>query len=65
MANAWDDFCEAYDVLVGEKEYKPEPGGYWDRFYKKHGELVEYRQEAYYDVKVYADGYEERISIGD
>lgn len=43
-----------------------EPGsGYWDRFYAVHGALLEFRQEAYHDVRIYADGYEERDYIGD
>lgn len=32
---------------------------------KEHGKVVEYRQEAYCDVKVYEDGYEERFYIGE
>lgn len=30
-----------------------------------HGDVVEYRQDAYHDVKVYEDGYEEFFYIGD
>ena len=30
-----------------------------------HGRLVEYRFDAYHDVKVYEDGYEEKYYIGD
>ena len=30
-----------------------------------HGEVVERRMEAYHDVVVYEDGYEERYYIGD
>lgn len=30
-----------------------------------HGKLVEYRFEAFHDVKVYEDGYEEWFPIGD
>ena len=30
-----------------------------------HGKLIEYRFEAYHDVKVYEDGYEEWYYIGD
>ena len=30
-----------------------------------HGEVVERRMEAYHDVVVYEDGYEERYDIGD
>ncbi len=32
---------------------------------ENHGKLVEVRQEAYHDVYVYEDGYEERFYIGD
>lgn len=31
----------------------------------EHGPVVEYRQDAYNDYIVYADGYEERFYIGD
>lgn len=31
----------------------------------EHGRCVEYRQEAYHDVHVFEDGYEERLYIGD
>ena len=30
-----------------------------------HGKLVEYRFDAYHDVKVYEDGYVEKFYIGD
>lgn len=30
-----------------------------------HGKVVEVRQEAYHDVTVYEDGYEERFYIGE
>ena len=30
-----------------------------------HGEVIEYRQDAYHDVKVYEDGHEEFFYIGD
>lgn len=30
-----------------------------------HGKLVEYRFDAYHDVKVYEDGYVEKYYIGD
>lgn len=30
-----------------------------------HGKIVDYRQEAYHDVHVYEDGFEERFYIGD
>mgnify|MGYP006990143845 CR=1 FL=1 len=30
-----------------------------------HGKVVGYRQEAFYDVTVYADGYEYRYYVGD
>ena len=32
---------------------------------KEHGRLVLYRFDAYHDVKVYEDGYEEKYYIGD
>lgn len=31
----------------------------------KHGKVVEYRFDAYNDIKVYEDGHEERYYIGD
>ena len=31
----------------------------------EHGRCIEYRQEAYHDVHVFEDGYEERTYIGD
>lgn len=40
----------------------------WDVFPEPnmpHGACIEYRQEAYHDVKVYEDGYEDRMYIGD
>lgn len=33
--------------------------------YKPHGDSVDFRQEAYHDVRVYEDGYEEMFYIGD
>jgi len=30
-----------------------------------HGKLIEYRFDAYHDVKVYEDGYVEKFYIGD
>ena len=33
--------------------------------YKPHGDQVDFRQEAYHDVTVYEDGYEEMFYIGD
>lgn len=32
---------------------------------KPHGKVVDFRQEAFYDVTVYEDGYEDRFYIGD
>lgn len=32
---------------------------------EEHGNLVEYRFDAYHDVKVYEDGYVESFYIGD
>lgn len=48
-------------------ENSPEFGesAYWSKFYEEHGAFVEVRQEAYCDVKIYEDGYEERYYIGD
>ena len=31
----------------------------------EHGRCIGYRQEAYHDVHVFEDGYEERFYIGD
>ena len=31
----------------------------------EHGRCIDYRQEAYHDVNVFEDGYEERFYIGD
>ena len=31
----------------------------------EHGPVVMYRQDAYHDVLIYADGFEERFYIGD
>lgn len=31
----------------------------------EHGPVIGYRQDAYHDVIVYADGYEEKFYIGD
>lgn len=31
----------------------------------EHGKCIDYRQEAYHDVHVFEDGYEERFYIGD
>lgn len=33
--------------------------------YKPHGDSVDFRQEAYHDVTVYEDGYEDMYYIGD
>lgn len=33
--------------------------------YKPHGDQVDFRQEAYHDVAVYEDGYEDMFYIGD
>ena len=38
---------------------------YWGKDPGPHGEVVEYRFDAYHDVKVYEDGYEEFFYIGD
>ena len=35
------------------------------RKYKPHGDRVDFRQEAYHDVTVYEDGYEDMYYIGD
>lgn len=59
MLKALDDF-DLDDEPQGDSEI-----GYWERFHAEHGALVEVRQEAYHDVRVYADGYEERDYIGD
>lgn len=39
--------------------------GYWEEMHRQHGAVVEYRQEAYYDVRIWEDGLIERIPIGD
>lgn len=39
--------------------------GYWEEMYRLHGPVVDYRMESYHDVRVYEDGYEERMYIGD
>ena len=31
----------------------------------EHGKCIDYRQESFYDVHVFEDGYEERLYIGD
>lgn len=31
----------------------------------EHGKVVDYRCEAFYDVTVYEDGYEDRYYVGD
>lgn len=31
----------------------------------EHGKCIGYRQDAYHDVHIYEDGYEERLYIGD
>ena len=36
-----------------------------DEITGEHGKMIDYRFEAYYDVKVYEDGYEEWFYIGD
>ena len=40
-----------------EKYGEPKPG--------EHGKCIDYRWAPYHDVKVYEDGYEEWIPIGD
>ena len=59
-------FQDIMDFLDGKID-SPEAGksAYWEKFYQQHGALVEVRQEAYYDVKIYEDGFEERYYIGD
>lgn len=59
-------FKDIMDYLDGKID-SPELGesAYWSKFYEEHGALVEVRQEAYCDVKIYEDGYEERYYIGD
>lgn len=37
----------------------------FSRWSSEHGNLVEYRFDAYHDVKVYEDGYVEKFYIGD
>ena len=32
---------------------------------REHGKCIGYRQEAYHDVHIYEDGYEDRTYIGD
>lgn len=39
--------------------------GYWEEMRRLHGPIVDYRMEAYHDVRVYEDGYEDRMYIGD
>lgn len=61
-----DLFKDIMDYLDGKID-SPEDGQstYWENFYAEHGALVEIRTEAYYDVHVYEDGYEERYYIGE
>lgn len=61
-----DLFKDIMDYLDGKID-SPEDGQstYWKNFYAEHGALVEVRMEAYYDVRVYEDGFEERYYIGD
>lgn len=60
--NDFMDMFKDFDI-----DDEPDDGeiGYWERFHAEHGALVEVRQEAYHDVRIYADGYEERDYIGD
>ena len=50
------DISDALDLL--DQDAAPEIVG-------EHGRVVERRQEAYHDVIVYEDGYEESYYIGD
>lgn len=57
LAKFWDG--------TEEDDGTAEFDGYWEEMHRLHGAIVEYRMEAYHDVKVYEDGYEDRMYIGD
>lgn len=54
---AFSDALEYLETGKAPDTWSDDPG--------PHGDVVEYRQDAYHDVKVYEDGYEEFFYIGD
>lgn len=56
------DFDEVMDLFYSEELPDKETLSPMERL---HGPVVEERSDAYYDVTVYADGYEYRYYVGD
>ena len=52
-----DEIFNAMDTMFEDLEI--------DDHSSDHGKVVDYRFEAFFDVLVYEDGYEERFYIGD
>lgn len=59
------DIVKIYFDWLDGKITDEEMSKVFDVVNSKHGQVVNYIQEAYRDVFIYEDGYEESYSIGD
>ena len=56
---------EISEIFSALEDAENVPEDEWNTQVGEHGEIVSFRQEAFYDITVYADGYEDRFYVGD